>query len=488
MSKKRMVGLRRDRYAVDMVETHVRPYAALALAASSAIGFLEGLDSMPLNAAVEPAVVRRRLDRPLPEWGIPAEAAVDTLVRNVRDCLIGSQSGRFFAWVIGGSLPAALAADWLTSAWGQNAALYDCSPAAAAIEELAGIWLKELLGLPQEASFAFATGCQMAHVTALAAARHALLRDRGWDVEARGLFGAPQIHIVGSNRHHASIVRAIRMLGFGTQSFTALEPTSDETLDPNALAGALAQLPEAPTIVLLQAGDINTGAFDSCPELIAIAKRHRAWVHVDGAFGLFAAACARYRHLTAGMDKADSWATDGHKWLNVPFDVGYAFVRDADAHRAAMTVAAPYIRAGQTVRDEIDWNPEWSRRARGFSTYAALLQLGRRGVDELIERTCRYARAIVDALGSLPGVEVVWRPIINQGLVRFLDSRPGATAADHDRRTEAVTAAVASDGEAFFAASTWRGKRVMRVSVVNWRTSEDDVERTIAAVARRLAG
>ena len=470
-----------------MVEDRVHSIdATLSLAAARATQFLNGLDERPVGATADVAKLRTRLNRPLKDKGLPAETVVDGLIDAVENGLQGMPSGRFFAWVIGGALPSALAADWLTSAWGQNAALYACSPAASIVEDVVGTWLKDLLRLPLEASFAFVTGCQMAHVTCLAAARNALLKSRGWNVEERGLYGAPSIRVVSSDRKHASIEKAVRLLGFGTQSLSLLSPDGTETLEPQALEETLKRCAGMPTIVLLQAGDINTGAFDSFSSLIPIAKRYDAWVHVDGAFGLWAGVSPKYRHLTYGVEAADSWTTDGHKWLNVPFDCGYAFVRDAKAHRSALSVSAPYIAANDELRDEIDWNPEWSRRARGFATYAALMELGRNGVTDLIERTCRFAAQIVHGLETLPGVEVLWRPIINQGLVRFLDARSGATDADHDRRTEEIIRAVVASGEAFFAATTWRGKRAMRVSVLNWRTTENDVRRTLAAAANAL--
>jgi glutamate/tyrosine decarboxylase-like PLP-dependent enzyme len=448
----------------------------LTFAAERAIEFLDGLERRPVNAPASADELLSRIDRPLPDAGFAAQAAVEQLVADVRGGLVGMQSGRFFAWVIGGALPSALAADWLTSAWGQNAALYATGPAAAIVEERVGAWLKDLLRLPPASSFALTTGCQMAHVTCLAAARNALLRARGWNVETQGMAQAPATTIVTSSRHHGSLAKAVRLLGFGTQSLHCIEPDDRETLDPAILEETLQRLAGTPIVVALQAGDINTGAFDDFRSVIPIAKRYDAWTHVDGAFGLWAAASARYRHFSEGVEHADSWATDGHKWLNVPFDCGYAFVRDASAHRAAMSVDAPYVAADARRRDEIDWNPEWSRRARGFSTYAALLELGRNGVADLIERTCHHARDLVRGLGRLPGAEVLWAPILNQGLVRFYD----------DRRTEETIERVVAGGEAFFAPTTWRGMRAMRVSVLNWRTSESDVQRGIAAVAAAL--
>ncbi len=409
------------------------------------------------------------------------EQVIEDLIRNVEPGIIASAGGRFFAWVVGGALPSALAADWLTSAWDQNAALYSCGPAAAIVEEVAADWLKQILGLPSQASVAFVTGCQMAHVTCLAAARHALLENRGWNVEERGLFGAPPIRVVSSDQRHGSFERAVRLLGLGSANVEYLAADSNGALPPDALSDALQRDP-SPAIVLLQAGEINTGAFDCFANLIPIARRHAAWVHVDGAFGLWAAASPRYRHLVEGVDQADSWATDGHKWLNVPYDSGYALVAHAEAHRASMSHRAAYLTHAAEMRDQIDWNPEWSRRARGFPTYAALRELGRSGVAALIERGCDHARAIVDDIGRLPGAEVLLTPTINQGLVRFLD--PGGK--DHDRRTDQIIAATVQTGEAFFAPTTWRGTRAMRVSVCNWRTTGEDVHRAVDAVRTAL--
>ena len=315
--------------------------------------------------------------------------------------MLGSAGGRFFGWVIGGVLPAAMAADWLTSAWQQNAALYACSPAASVVEETVGNWLKEILHLPSSASFALVSGCQMAHVTCLAAARHALLARRGWDVEAEGLFGAPPIRILSSSERHGSFERAVRMLGFGHARIRLLPVDTEGRLAPETLAAELEQDPTAPTIVLLQAGDINIGAYDSFATLIPIAKRYEAWVHVDGAFGLWAGASPRLRHLVKGVEQADSWATDGHKWLNVPFDSGFAFVADPEAHRASLSIRAAYLTHATDARDQVDWNPEWSRRARGFPAYAALRQLGRDGLAEVIERCCRHAHSLVMRIGEL---------------------------------------------------------------------------------------
>jgi glutamate/tyrosine decarboxylase-like PLP-dependent enzyme len=454
------------------------PRAALEAAASLSIDYLESLDRRPVAVG---SSAFDRLRRPLAGEGLPPEQVIADLVRDAEPGIVGSAGGRFFAWVVGGALPSALAADWLTVAWDQNAVLAASGPAAALVEEVAGEWLKQILGLPEQASFAFVSGCQMAHVTCLAAARHALLGERGWNVEEMGLSGAPPIRILSTDRRHGSFERAVRLVGLGTANIETIAADPSGRLSPQALAHALENRTR-PTIVLLQAGEINSGLYDPFPELIPIAHRHGAWVHVDGAFGLWAAASPRFRHLIEGFELADSWATDGHKWLNVPYDSGYAFIAHAEAHRASMSHRAVYLTHDAARRDQIEWNPEWSRRARGFSTYAALRELGSNGVAALIDRCCDHARAIVDGIGCLPGAEVLVRPSINQGLVRFLDPH----GSDHDRRTEEVIAAINATGEAFFTGTTWHGIRAMRVSVCNWRTNEDDVRRAVSAAATSL--
>ncbi|MGA2989198.1 MAG: aminotransferase class V-fold PLP-dependent enzyme [Candidatus Korobacteraceae bacterium] len=418
--------------------------------------------------------------------GLPPEQVIAELIADVEGGIVGCSGGRFFGWVVGGSLPAALAADWLTATWDQNAALYASAPAASVVEEIAGGWLKEILGLPERASFALVSGCQMAHVTCLASARHALLAERGWDVGQQGLYGGPPIRILANDQRHGSVERAVRLLGLGRSQIEGLPTDSLGRLQPETLNKELQSDSARPTIVVLQAGDINTGACDPFNTLIPIAKRRGAWVHVDGAFGLWTAASPRYKHLVEGVGEADSWATDGHKWLNVPFDCGYAFVNHPEAHRAAMSHRASYLTFDAEGRDEIDWTPEWSRRARGFPTYAALRQLGRDGIASLVDRCCEHARSLVLGIGKLPGAEILCEPGINQGLVRFLDAKTGATELDHAKWTNEVIAAIQATGEAFFTGSDWRGRRTMRVSVCNWQTSKEDVDRSIAAVARVL--
>ena len=298
--------------------------------------------------------------------------------------------------------------------------------------------------------------------------------------------GASSVRLITSSERHGSVERAIRILGFGKRAVSTLPADAQGRLDPASLTHALENGPEQPTIVVLQAGDLNIGAFDPFDELIPIAHKHGAWVHVDEAFGLWVAASPKHRHLLRGVELADSWTNDGHKWLNTPFDCGYAFVVDADAHHSAFSHRTSYRVHVGDARDQIDWNPEWPRRGRCVATYAALRQLGRSGIAELVERTCTLAHALVIHVGSLPGAEVVWEPTINQGLVRFIDPKPGATDHDHDRRTDEIISRIVATGEVFFGGTTWRGKRCMRVSVCNWQTNEADVDRAVSAARRAL--
>jgi glutamate/tyrosine decarboxylase-like PLP-dependent enzyme len=470
-----------------MSTTNQQFHQLLHSTSQTAVSYLANLDRASVAATVDLQTLRGKLGKELPQQGLPPQQVIDELVADVEGGILGSAGGRFFGWVIGGSLPAALAADWLTAAWDQNAALYSCGPAAAVVEEVAGGWLKQILGLPPGASFALVSGCKMAHVTCLAAARNAMLAKQGWDVEQMGLTGAPPIRILANRQRHGSVECAVRLLGMGCACIVDLPEDELGRVRPDGLKEELQRHPDSPAIVILQAGDINTGACDLFDLLIPIAKSHNAWVHVDGAFGLWAAASPRLRHFVKGVEEADSWATDGHKWLNVPFDCGYAFVAHPEAHQAAMSHRASYLTFDADARDQIDWNPEWSRRARGFPTYAALRQLGHEGVAALVERCCVHAHALVTRIGQLPGAEIMSEPTINQGLVRFPDSRPGSTDSDHARRTDEIIAAILASGEAFFTGSNWNGHRVMRVSVCNWQTSDDDVERAVNAVAKILA-
>ena len=459
--------------------------AALESAYRHAVDYLANLDTRPVATTKGMDELRDALRIPLGAAGVPPRTVIDDLVRATRGGQLGSASGRFFAWVIGGALPSALAADWLASAWDVNAGTYASGPAAAVVEEVAGAWIKDVLDLPREASFALTPGCQLAHVPCLAAARHAVLRDAGWDVEADGLAGAPPIRVLATDQRHGSIERALRFLGIGTRALQSLPTDEDGRLAPSALGAALAA-ERRPTIVILDAADLNVGAVDPFLTLIPLARAAGAWVHVDGAFGLWARASRDHRHLVEGVEQADSWATDAHKWLNTPQDNGIAIVRDRQAHKAAMTVSASYIAAGGEARDAIDWTPDWTRRARGYAVYAALRELGRDGVADLIDRCCRHASVLAHEIGALPGAELVAAPTLNQGLVRFTATQAGSDE-DHDRRTDEVIERINATGEAFFSATTWRGRRAMRISVCNWRTSPSDVERTIRAVSSVLS-
>jgi glutamate/tyrosine decarboxylase-like PLP-dependent enzyme len=453
----------------------------LDVAVGHARRYLGSLSSRPIAANASIEDLRSRLSRPPPEAGIDPEDVIDELVRDTEGGLVGSASGRFFGWVIGGTLPTALAADWLTSAWDQNGASNLTAPAEAVVEEVCGRWMKHLLGIPESASFAFVTGCQMAHTTALAAARHQLLDQRGWDVERCGLSGAPRLTILTTQSRHESILRSARLLGLGTDAVEYICSNSTGRMSVEELRKALERLKPGPTVVWLQAGDLNTGHFDPFEEACAAAHAAGAWVHIDGAFGLWVATSSKYSHLLAGAEKADSWATDGHKWLNLPFDSGQVFVAHPTAHRAAFAQEASYSIPSHDLRNQKDWNPEWSRRGRGFVAYAAIRALGRVGIAEIVERCCTHARRLVDGIGQLASAEILVEPTINQGLVRFLDDD-----GDHDAATDDVIRRIQLDGVSWFGGATWNGMRVMRVSVCNWMTSSEDIERTLANIAKIL--
>jgi len=457
-------------------------YPALETAMHHALEYLRTVDERPVGATASLETLRRQLCKEWNHDSMPAESVVNDLVKDIKGGLNNSVSARFFAWVMGGSLPSALAADWLTSTWDQNAGLYSVSPASAIVEEAVGSWLKDLFRLPASSSFALVTGCQMAHTTCLAAARTWLLKKQGWDVERQGMSGSPQIRIFCGMRH-ATIDRTLHLLGFGDQSLTELPVDGVGALDPGALEAALRETDGQPAVVLLQAGDINTGGFDDFEVLAPLVRQYGAWAHVDGAFGMWAGASPRFERLVRGVERAHSWATDGHKWLNVPYDCGYAFVAEPDPHRASMSYQASYLTQQDLARDPLDWNPEFSRRARGFASYAALRELGRTGVREIVERCCDCAAQLVAGLGELEGVKVLSSPIINQGLVTF----PDPSGALSNEWNDEVIAEIAAEGTSFFSGTTtWNGRRAMRISVSNWQTSHDDVIKTVASVERVL--
>jgi glutamate/tyrosine decarboxylase-like PLP-dependent enzyme len=447
--------------------------------ARHAAAYLASLETRPVDMEATVEELRRALGGPLPEGPLDDERVVSELVEAAGPGVVASAGGRYFGFVVGGTLPVALAADWLTSTWDQNSGLYVLGGSSSVVEEVTGAWLKELLALPADASVAYVTGCQMAHVTALAAARHRVLERAGWDLARDGLQGSPRIRVLVGEQRHITIDRALRLLGLGASQLEALAVDGEGRLRADAVRDALAA-GEGPTIVCAQAGDVNTGNVDPLVEIADAVEGTGAWLHVDGAFGLWAAASPRHRHLVEGVERADSWATDAHKWLNVPYDSGIAFCADADAHRAAMSVRASYLVHSDDggPRDPVDWTPEFSRRARAFPVYAALRALGRGGVADLVERCCAHARRFAELLGAEEGVEILNEVVLNQVLVRF---------GDDDETTREVVRRVQEDGTCWLGGSEWQGRAVMRISVSNWRTTTEDVERSAAAILAAAA-
>jgi glutamate/tyrosine decarboxylase-like PLP-dependent enzyme len=458
---------------------------ALRRAADLALEFLGRLPDRPVGEEASIEELRAALDVPLEETPLPPLEVVEQLAAAVEPGLVASAGPRYFGFVIGGALSSALAADWLTSAWDQNAGGYPVGPSASVAEEVACAWLLDLLGLPADAGVGLTTGCQMAHVTCLAAARHRVLRDAGWDVEAEGLFGAPAVRVLVNEQAHTTVFAALRLLGFGSGR-TALVPADDQGRMRVSELEAMLAGGHGPAVVIAQAGDVNTGAVDALADITRLARDHGAWCHIDGAFGLWAAASPALRGIVDGAADADSWATDAHKWLNVPYDCGVAIVRDRLAHVAAMNAfeGAAYIPGrAHDERNQSEWVPEFSRRARGFTVYAALRELGRRGVADLVERCCAHARLMADLLAGDDGVTVLNDVVLNQVLVRF--------GHDADNATDEIMRAVQRDGTCWMSGTRFGGEAAMRISVCNWRTTEEDIRRSAAAVlacATKVAG
>jgi glutamate/tyrosine decarboxylase-like PLP-dependent enzyme len=450
--------------------------ALLDIVRGHARSWFETLPTRPVRAGSSSDQLRRSLGGPLPESGALPSGVIGALASAGTAGTIASAGPRYFGFVVGGSVPAALAADWLVSTWDQNAGIFALSPLASTIEEITGSWLCDLAGLPSTMSFGFVTGGHMANFTSLACARHSVLRKAGWDVEADGLNGAPPIEIYANEESHYTIFVALRLLGLGSAHVRKIPADDQGRMRADRLAAALHET-SGPCIVCAQAGNVNTGACDDLSAICDLARPARAWVHVDGAFGLWAAASS-YRHLVAGVERADSWGCDGHKWLNVPYDAGYAFCADPEAHAASMAYGAAYLSpAGSNpLRSPGDFVPESSRRARGFATWAALRQLGRNGVAELVDRSCDLARAFADALASLPDVTIANQVVLNQVLVDF-----GSAT-----RTDQVIEAVQRDGTCWMGGTVWKGRRCMRISVSNARTSLADVEASVDAIRRCL--
>src|SRR6476619_6711412 len=443
---------------------------ALALA----VDYLHQQPSRHVGARTDREALLAAFGAPLPQQRQDGAAVLELLAGQAPRGAVASGSPRYFGFVIGGAYPVALAADWLTSTWDQNAGIHATSPLASVIEEVAGQWLVDLFDLPRISEAGFVTGCQMSSFTCLAAARHAVLRRAAWDVEADGLQGAPRVNVITSAESHVTIDVALRYLGLGTRAVQRVDSDAQGRMRVDGLRALLEREP-GPTIICAQAGNVNTGAFDPLREIGEIANAHGAWLHIDGAFGLWARASRRYRELADGIELADSWATDAHKWLNVPYDCGVAIVRHPQDHRAAMTSAAAYlIQTAGAERDAVDWGPEFSRRARGVPVYATLRTLGHEGVEALVDRCCDRAGQIAELLAREPGLRVLNDVVINQVLVRFGD----------DDLTRAVVTGVQAEGTCWLSGTTWHDMAAMRISVSNWAKSEEDAHRTAEAILR----
>ena len=444
--------------------------------------YLRSLPERPVKSGMDVTELRRELVGVLPERGEDPQAVIEHLADVGGRAAVAMAGPRYFGFVIGGAQPAALAADWLTSTWDQNAGLYVAGPAASVVEEAVGAWLLDLFGLPQDCGFGLVTGCQMAHVTCLAAARTAVLERVGWDVVSDGLFGAPEIAVVVGEEAHSTVLTALQYLGLGRRRIYSADTDAQGRISLDSLDTVLARIPEGmPLIVNLQAGNVNTGSFDPIRAAVErVRRRDGAWVHVDGAFGLWAAASPAYRHLLDGVELADSWATDAHKWLNVPYDSGVAMVRDAGVHQRSMSPPhAAYLEYGQE-RDEVAWVPEFSRRARGFPAYAALRTLGRSGAADLVGRCCSLAARMARQLDEADGVQILNDVVLNQVLVRFTP----ADGTDPDEYTRQVVHRVQDEGTLWLSGTTWHGKAAMRISVSNWSTTEEDADKSVEAILR----
>jgi glutamate/tyrosine decarboxylase-like PLP-dependent enzyme len=465
------------------VMTNSAARAALDAAHKHASAYLEALPDRPLKVETDPARLRAALGDALSQAGESPAAVVERLAAAGALGVLPMSGPRFFSFVIGGTHPAGLAADWLTTAWDQNSGLYSPSPLAAVAEDVAAAWLLDLLGLPAASAVGFVTGGTMANFSCVAAARHVLLARAGWDVEADGLFGAPEVAVVVGAEAHSTLLVALRYIGFGAARVIRV-PTDDEgaMLAP-ALAAALHGVAGRPTLVCAQAGEINTGACDPFDEIAdACAAHGNTWLHVDGAFGLWAQASPTARALTAGVERADSWGVDAHKWLNTPYDCGLAIVREKSALAGAMTTEASYLQVTEGQRNPSHFTPELSRRAHGFAVWATLAALGREGVRDMVERCCAHARRMRDALAGEPGAACLNDVVLNQAVFRF-DAASGDEAAS-DALTLAVANAVCASGEAYLHTSKFHGHTVMRFSVCNHLTTEADIDRTARAVIK----
>jgi len=437
-------------------------------AAHRAIEYLEGLDGRSVAPSADATDRLSLLEEPLAEDGLSPELVLDLLDGVGSPATLASAGPRFFGFVIGGSLPVTLAANWLAGAWDQNSALYNTTPGTAILEQVALDWLIGIFKLPAGSGGAFVTGATMANFSALAAARHAVLQRVGYNVEAEGLFGAPEITVVVGEEVHPSLIKSLGMLGLG-RSRVLKVPTDSQ----GRLRASLLPSVAPPAIICLQAGNVNTGAFDPIREACAHAHGSGAWVHVDGAFGIWAAAVPSLSHLAEGIGEADSWATDAHKWLNVTYDSGLAFVREPEALRAAMAVTAEYLPTLSPRRNPSDYTPELSRRARGVEVWAALKGLGRKGLIEMVERNCRQARRFAEGLRAA-GFQVLNEVVLNQVLVSFGNAET----------TLRVINGIQQDGTCWCGGTVWQGQTAMRISVSSWATTDADVEKSLQAMIR----
>ncbi len=458
-------------------------FPELGLAHDIARRFLDELPTRQVGARATVEELRQSLSTPLSEEGQPVGEVLEQLSEAVRDGLIASAGPRYFGFVIGGGLPAARGADWLTSVWDQNAAVYATSPAASVVEEVVGRWLVDLFGLPPETSVGLVTGGQMANFTALLVARHAVLKRSGWDVEAKGMAGAPLLRVVASEEAHATVLSALAYLGIGHESVERVRTDDQGRMRADDLERVLGAGGET-TIVCSQAGNVNTGSFDPIAALAELTRRHGAWLHVDGAFGLWAAASPAKRQLTAGIEQADSWAVDAHKWLNVPYDSGIVLTAHPEAHRATLAISAAYFVESQSERDPHNWVPESSRRARGFSIYAALRSLGRRGVAELVERCCALAARMAERLRGSPRLEILNEMVLNQVLVGVRPPQGG----DEETFVRDLASQVQREGTCWLAPTHWQGRPALRISVSNWSTTEADIDVSAEAIRRAAGG
>lgn len=453
--------------------------AVLGRAVEHAIAYRASLGDRPHAPALTYPEMRARLAAPLPETGSDVGAVIDELVERCDPGLLSVAGPRFFGWVMGSSELPGVAADLLVSAWGQNAAFQTPTPAMAALEEITETWLLDILDLPRTASIGFVTGATLANATCLAAARTRLLLDAGWDPEADGLFGAPPIEVLLGADAHSSVLAALQLIGFGSNRVTRIAADAEGRMLPAALAAALKK-GHGPRLLIAQAGHVNTGAFDPARDIVALARAAGAWVHFDGAFGLWTRAVPALRRLSEGVEGADSWVTDGHKWLQVPYDCGFAIVRDRQAHQRAMTSWASYLPAIGEDRVPSALVPELSRRARAVPVWAMLKTLGRQGVAELVARHCAEARQLATRLRAEPGIAIINEVVINQVLVEFGSGDGVARKA----ATEAVIAGVQADGTCFAAGTGWRDRWVMRLSVSSAATTPADIDRAANAIIR----